>query len=80
VTDVRIQRVVHRKADAQALVIRETKFRKPLSDRAQADAFRSDVLLPFDIGGADNPPEALQGFVAKVEVLTGTRHQRRRIA
>jgi len=69
VTDVRIQRVVDREAHAQALVIRETQFRKSLRDCAQADAFRSAVLLPFDIGSADNRPEALRGFVAKVEVL-----------
>ncbi len=32
VTDVRIQRVVDREAHAQALVIRETQFRKSLRD------------------------------------------------
>src|SRR5258707_15337857 len=64
-----VERVVHRELASQALLVGNTQKRESLRHRPQSQALHGDVLLAFDIGGADDQAQSVQCWVAECEVL-----------
>ena len=68
-TRVFVERIVDGELQPQPLFIRQAEGGEAFGHRSQADAFGSDMFLPLDIGGADDPPESMKGRIRQIEIL-----------
>jgi hypothetical protein len=64
-----VERVVDRELQTQPLFIRQAEGGEALGDRSQAEPFSGDMLLPHDVGGADDSAESMKGSIRQIEVL-----------